>query len=130
MVNIQYGPLWKYEGKTGYAEYVEVGAVEGTLHVAGQAGFTPLGELPDDMRTQIRNTFDNIARLLGEAKYPTSQVIKIHIYVTDMERALEAYDEVTLCLEQWQATPTSVMTEVCRLASADMLCEIEAVAVR
>lgn len=131
MVNIHYGPLWTYEGKTGYAEYVETSAVDSTLYISGQAGYSSSGELPrKDMRTQLRNTFANIATLLKAAEYPTSQVIKIHIYVTDMEGALEAYDEVTECLQQWGAAPTSVMTEVSRLASADMLCEIEALAVR
>lgn len=131
IAKIHYGPLWKYEGRTGYAEYVETRAVAGTLHISGQAGYSSSGELPKkDMRTQLRNTFANIAGLLKTANYPTNQVIKIHIYVTDMERALEAYDEVTEGLQQWGAAPTSVMTEVSRLASADMLCEIEAVAVR
>ena len=130
-VNIRYGPLWKYEGKTGYAEYVETSAVAGTLYISGQAGYSSSGELPkNDMRAQIRNTFANITELLKTANYPTDHVIKIHIYVTDMERALEAYDEVTKGLQQWGAAPTSVMTEVSRLASADMLCEIEAMAVR
>ncbi|MEC4834126.1 RidA family protein [Mycobacteroides chelonae] len=94
-------------------------------------GVLVLGELPKgDMRAQLRNTFANITGLLDAADYPASQVIKIHIYVTDMDRALEAYDEVTGSLQQWGAAPASVMTEVGRLASVDMLCEIEAVAVR
>nr|WP_234921099.1 RidA family protein [Mycobacteroides chelonae] len=131
MVNIHHGPLWKYEGRTGYAEYVETSAVDATLYVSGQAGYSSSGELPKgDMRAQLRNTFANITGLLDAADYPASQVIKIHIYVTDMDRALEAYDEVTGSLQQWGAAPASVMTEVGRLASVDMLCEIEAVAVR
>jgi reactive intermediate/imine deaminase len=115
-----------YEPVIGFSRAVRVGD---TVYVSGSVGYGPDGKLvgPGDVYAQARQTIRNIEAALREAGAALENVVRTRIYVTDISRweeAARAHREAFGAVR-----PASSLLEVSSLASADMLVEIEAVAV-
>jgi 2-iminobutanoate/2-iminopropanoate deaminase len=78
-----------------------------------------------DMRTQIRQTGENIKAALAAAGATLDDIVKTNTYVTDIE---EFFKHTDVRREYFGALPTSTTVEVRRLAHPDLLVEIEVVA--
>lgn len=128
-VVIRPGDLWEWDGRTGYAETVEVIAPAATLYVSGQAG-TDDGANAGSLREQVRRASARVANRVEQAGFRAAGIVSIRIYTVDIDGIIAVYDEVTAALAQWNSTPASVLVEVARLADPRMLVEVEAVAVR
>lgn len=122
--NIRSGAPW--ENEVGYCRAVRVGS---HIMVSGTAPVGPNGELvgEGDAYAQAHRCIEIIARALDEAGAGLRDVVRTHMYVTDIElwpefaRAhREAFGDVL---------PATTMVEVSRLIDAGMLIEIEADAV-
>lgn len=56
-----------------------------TLYVSGQTGPDPkTGKFPQDFEQEVRNTLDNIGRILKAAGMDFSDVVSVQVFLTDM----------------------------------------------
>ena len=82
-----------------------------------------------DMTAQVRSVFENLGDVLAEAGCRWADVIKLTIYVTDIDRYRAARGDLTNAFEEIMAgEPASTLVEVSRLADPEMMVEVEAVA--
>jgi 2-iminobutanoate/2-iminopropanoate deaminase len=114
----------------GHVLYSHVVAVEGkrTIFISGQLARDRHGNAvgKGDMRAQLRQVGENIKAALEAAGATLDDLVKTTTYVTDIE---EYFKHVDVRMEYFRALPTSTTVEVRRLAHADFLVEVEAIAV-
>ena len=115
-----------YEPLIGFSRAVRVGD---TVYVSGTVAWGPDGQLVGrgDVYAQARQAIANIEAALKEAGASLRDVVRTRVYLTDISRweeAARAHREAFA-----DVRPASSMIEVSRLASLEMLVEIEAVAV-
>ena len=68
-----------------YSQAVKVGNL---LFVAGQVPLTPTGEFVEgDIRAQTRQVLENIKAILAAAGSSLAQVVKVTVYLADMDQA-------------------------------------------
>jgi enamine deaminase RidA (YjgF/YER057c/UK114 family) len=112
-----------YEPLIGFSRAVRAG---NAVHVSGTAPWDAEGKIAGhgDMYEQTRLCIENIAAALEKAGGSLRNVVRTRIYVTDMER----WEEVARAHREAFADvlPASTLVEVSRLASPEMLVEIEA----
>jgi 2-iminobutanoate/2-iminopropanoate deaminase len=116
-------------GAKPYSQALAVPPGRGLLFTAGVVAREPDGRpaAPDDAGAQTRHILAVLCALLGEAGCTLDDVVRITIYVRDIERDLPsvqaARDEV------WTThAPVATMVEVSRLFSDAVRVEIDAVA--
>ncbi|TDD56726.1 RidA family protein [Saccharopolyspora elongata] len=100
----------------------------GFIHVSGQAGIDENGRtVGDDFKTQGRQAFANIERVLAAAGATLADVVKVTILVRDMAANLPAVIELR---EEFLAEPfpADTLLEVSSLARPDWQIEIDAIA--
>ncbi|MFI0464959.1 RidA family protein [Saccharopolyspora sp. 5N102] len=100
----------------------------GFIHVSGQAGIDEHGRtVGDDFKTQGRQAFANIERVLAAAGATLADVVKVTILVRDMAANLPAVIELR---EEFLAEPypADTLLEVSSLARPDWQIEIDAIA--
>ena len=116
-----------WEDQFGYCQAVKV---DDTLYVSGQLSHDDQGNMVgSNMETQMRQTYVNAKKILGEFGATLDNVVEEVIYVTDMDAAMgvagpvrkEAYG-----LEKPQVACTTLVTP--RLAFPAQLIEIKFVA--
>src|SRR2546422_10069059 len=116
--------------RSGHTLYSHVVAVEGRrlIFIAGQLARDRDGNVvgKGDMRAQIRQVGENIKAALQAAGATLNDLVKTTTYVTDIE---EFFKHVDVRMEYFGAAlPTSTTVEVRKLAHADFLVEVEAIA--
>lgn len=58
---------------------------DGTLYISGMTGGDPkTGQMPDDIETQVKNTFSNIEAVLKTAGMTFDNVVAVQVYMTDI----------------------------------------------
>jgi 2-iminobutanoate/2-iminopropanoate deaminase len=115
----------------GHVLYSHVVVAEGKrlIFVAGQLARDREGNVvgKGDMRAQMRQVGENIKAALEAAGASLNDLVKTTTYVTDIE---EFFKHVDVRMAYFGAAlPTSTTVEVRRLAHADFLVEVEAMAV-
>ena len=115
-----------YEPLIGFSRAVRAGD---TVYVSGTVAWGPDGKLvgPGDVYTQAKQAIANIEAALRQAGATLQDVVRTRIYLTGISRweeAARAHREAF-----GEVRPASSLLEVSRLASPEMLVEIEAVAV-
>jgi enamine deaminase RidA (YjgF/YER057c/UK114 family) len=113
-----------YESVVGFSRAVKVG---NQVFVSGTVGRDTEGNFQDDTYVQAWQAIDNIAAALHELGASLQDVVRTRIYLVDIDRWREvarAHHEAF-----GNVLPASSMVEVSRLASPEMLVEIEADAV-
>jgi reactive intermediate/imine deaminase len=95
---------------------------------SGQAAIAPSGELVGvgDFQAQAEQVFANLAQVLDAAGSSLEQVIKVTIYLTDMDR----FPEIVALREKYFSPPypADTIVEVSSLALPELEIEIEAMA--
>lgn len=116
------------EGMTQPSAYTHVVKVGELLFIAGQVAFDENGALvgADDMRAQLRQVLENMKRVLASQGADFADVVKINIFTTDIE-AFRAASDVRAAY--FTEPPASTLVQIERLASPELLVEIEAIAV-
>jgi 2-iminobutanoate/2-iminopropanoate deaminase len=107
---------------------IEVDAGDRLLFVSGLTAKTPEGKTyaPGDVGAQTTRILESIAAVLAEAGATMADVVKLTVFVCDMDRVGEvARARAAFFSEPF---PASSMVGVTRLVSPDQLVEIEAVA--
>lgn len=115
----------------GHVLYSHVVVAEGKrmIFISGQLARDRQGNVvgKGDMRAQLRQVGENIKAALEAVGATLSDLVKTTTYVTDID---EFFKHVDVRMEYFGAAlPTSTTVEVRRLAQADFLVEVEAVAI-
>ena len=114
----------------GYSHVVKVANPGSFVFVAGQgpidADMKLIGE--GDIAAQTRRTFENLQRNLAAAGATFSDIVKMVVYVTDIEAHQWPVRDVRGEFIDVDAPPVSTMVEVSRLAIPGMLVEIDVIA--
>ena len=113
---------------SAYSHGVEVGAGARWLHVSGQVGITPEGEIPADLEAQTEQAWRNVLAVLAAAGMGPHDLVKVTGLVTRQE-AVPLYRVVRDRLLEG-AEPASTVAIVAGLAHPDWVVEIEAVAAK
>ena len=81
------------------------------------------------MRAQIGLALDNLETVLDHAGLDLSNVMRLNLYTTDVDRFREASDVLWDRLAKAECRPAANLLGVSRLAMPEFLVEIEATAV-
>ena len=111
---------------TGYHHLVKAGNL---LFIAGQVALDGEGNVvgEEDMVAQVRQVLENMKTVLASAGADFSNVVKINIFTTDIDRFRNARD---VRREYFHGNPpASTLVQIERLARPVFLVEIEAIAI-
>ncbi len=122
---------WTWQDQFGYVQANDISSAQRTLFLAGQTSVDEEGRPihPDDMAAQIAQALDNLEAVLREAGAALSDVVRLNLYTTDVDRLLEAHDTFADRLAEAECRPASTLLGVTSLAFPELLVEIEATAV-
>ncbi len=111
----------------GYSQaaIVEQGAT--TVYVAGQIGISDEG--PNDFRSQVDRSFDNLAAVLAAANSRPRDVVKITLLVKGMDEEKLAYFVEKRRSFFGSEPPASTLIPVPELALSSISFEIDAIAI-
>ena len=123
---------WQWQDNFGYSQAVEISGGQQLLYCAGQTAIGADGapQHKDDMKGQINLALDNLEEVLRNGGYEWSNVARLNIYTTDIDRFFESYGEVMSRLAQQSTKPAMTLLGVARLAFPELLVEIEATAAK
>jgi enamine deaminase RidA (YjgF/YER057c/UK114 family) len=113
-----------------YSHVVEITGPGRIIYIAGQLGLDASGKLvgaPGDFRAQARQTFENLKLALAAVGATYHQVVKLNNYLTDISH-LAILRDVRDEFINTGAPPASTTLQISRLALANALIEVEAVA--
>jgi 2-iminobutanoate/2-iminopropanoate deaminase len=114
-------------GGSMYSQAVKAGQV---LYISGQVAYDINGQLvgKGDITAQTTQVFDNMKALLQAAGMTFENIVKINIYLTDLENR-PAFHTVRSKYFRSNVLPASTLVVVKSLAHPDLLVEVEATAV-
>lgn len=123
---------WQWQDQFGFSQALETTAGQRVLYCAGQASMDAQGNPshPDDIGAQVRQAMDNLEEVLSKAGYGLSDLVRLNVYTTDVDRFFASYDELTGRLAQAGVRPAMTLLGVVRLAFPELMVEIEATAVK
>ncbi len=122
--------LWD-STKIGFSQVVRVRNAGAIVFVAGQTPEDgqrkPMAA--GDFEAQARIAFTNLENALAAAGASFQDVVKMNVFIADIERNQDVFRTVRNEFINTAAPPASTMVEITGLAQKPMLVEIEAVAV-
>ncbi|HMF54936.1 MAG TPA: Rid family hydrolase, partial [Pyrinomonadaceae bacterium] len=83
-----------------------------------------------DMRAQLTQAFENLEKVLSDAGYSLSNVVRLNYYTTDVDAFFASYEVAKSRLAEAVCQPASTLLGVQRLAFPELMVEIEATAVK
>lgn len=121
---------WDWSLKFGYNQAEIVEGVARHLYCAGQTAVDETGNPshPGDMRGQIGQALDNLEAVLTKAEMGLADVVRLVLYTTDVDAALQNFDLIGARFGVAGCTPPMTLLGVTRLAIPGLLFEIEATA--
>ena len=123
---------WSWQERFGFQQANEVVGAERVLYCAGQTSVDgegqPLHE--GDMERQALQAVENLETVLKEAAFELADIVRVTVYVVDVDAYREAAPAVGRRLGEAGARYASTLIGVTRLALPQLLVEIEATAVR
>lgn len=122
---------WTWQDEFGYVQANEVSGAQRILYCSGQGANDATGAavLAGDMRGQIGLVLDNLEAVLSAAGYGFADIVRLNIYVTDVDEFFANYDAFIGRLAEAGCRHTGSLIGVARLAFPEMLIEVEATAV-
>ncbi|MBC9715886.1 RidA family protein [Streptomyces sp. TRM66268-LWL] len=122
---------WAWSGELGYNQGELVTGQTRTLYCSGQAAMSAEGkpEHAGDMAAQVALSLDNLEAVLAEAGMSLTNLVRLTVYTTDVDRLFEHYGVLAARLGAAGAAPATTMLGVSRLAIPDLLVELEGTAV-
>lgn len=122
---------WQWQDGFGFSQAIETSGHQRVLRCSGQTAVNAAGEPmhAGDMRAQIELASDNLEAVLAAAGMKLANVVRLHLYTTDVDRCLEEYAALESRLAAAGIQPAVTLVGVARLFIPDLLIEIEAEAV-
>ena len=122
---------WTWQDNLGFVQANEVSGVQRVLICSGQTSVDADGNPvhAGDMAGQLNKALDNLEMVLKEAGLNLSNVVRLNVYTTDVDRFFEAYEVAARRLAENGCRFASTLLGVQRLAFPELLVEIEATAV-
>jgi enamine deaminase RidA (YjgF/YER057c/UK114 family) len=123
---------WQWQDQFGFSQALEIKGDHRVLYCAGQTSIDASGSAvhAGDMAAQIGLSMNNLERVLSEAGYTLSDVVRLNCYTTDVDGLFANYGEVAGRLARAGVRPAMMIIGVARLAFPDLMVELEATAVR
>ena len=120
---------WKWQDQFGFVQANLVSGAEKVLYCSGQVSVDENGSVvyADDMSAQMGKALDNLETVLSGAEMALGNVVKLIIYVTDIDAAFRAYPSVAGRLAGAKSAQTLI--GVSRLAFPGLMVEMDATAV-
>lgn len=120
---------WAWQDQFGFVQGNLVSGGERIIYCSGQTSVDENGAVMNagDMGAQMHKALDNVEAVLSKAGISKENVVKMTVYVTDMEAALAAYASVGARIAGFKSAQSLI--GVSRLAFPDLMVEIEATAV-
>jgi enamine deaminase RidA (YjgF/YER057c/UK114 family) len=122
---------WKWSLAIGFnqAEIIEGGRRQ--LICSGQTSVDADGNPrhPGDMRAQVTLAMDNVEVVLAGADMTLADVVRFNIYTTDVDSLVGCFDVIAQRFGEAGVQPPSTLLGVTRLASPDLMVELEATAI-
>jgi len=121
---------WAWSLQLGYNQAEIIEQTSRQLICAGQTSVNEQGQPQhiDDMRHQIILALDNLEAVLKSADMNLTNIIKLAIYTTDVDAAMQNFDVLGERFGPVQAAPPMTLLGVTRLALPGLMFEIEATA--
>lgn len=121
---------WDWSLKLGYNQAEIIQHTARQLICAGQTSVDALGHPQHigDMRGQIGLSLDNLEAVLAKAEMSLSNVVRLNVFTTDVDAALQNFDLLGMRFGSVQCAPPMTLVGVTRLAIPTLLFEIEATA--
>ena len=122
---------WPWSVDLGYHQGEVVAGHTRTLYCAGQTAMSAEGkpEHADDMAAQLALSLDNMEAVLAEAGMSLTNLVRLNVYTTDVDRLFEHYGVLASRLGAAGVAPATTMLGVTRLAIPDLMVELEGTAV-
>lgn len=102
--------------------------VSDTAYIAGQIGIDAEGNCPPDAHGQSVQAFKNIAKILAEADMTLSDIVRMTVYLTDLEDYAD-YSKARIA-NLGDHKPASTLVVVASLVRPHYKVEIEVTAAR
>lgn len=121
---------WDWSIKLGYNQAEIIQGASRQVICAGQTSVDENGapQHAGDMRGQITLALDNLEAVLESAGMTLANVVKLGVYATDVDAALQNFDLMGMRLGPHQVAPPMTLLGVTRLALPDLMFEIQATA--
>lgn len=121
---------WNWSLKLGYNQAEIIEGPSRQLICAGQTAVDGEGNPQhlDNMRGQISLALDNLEAVLADADMNLSNIIRLGVYATDVDEALQNFDLLGMRFGPIQCAPPMTLLGVTRLAIPGLLFEVEATA--
>ena len=121
---------WTWQDAAGFSQAWRVDGAASIVFVSGQAPVSPEGGIvgEGDFEAQVRQVFENLQTVLAEAGMGLDAVVKLTVFLTDMNR-LRDYTRIKGEFFPGEQ-PASTAVGVTALARPEMMVEVEAFAVQ
>jgi enamine deaminase RidA (YjgF/YER057c/UK114 family) len=122
---------WKWQDQFGFSQAIETSGHQRVLRCAGQTAVNGDGEAQHrgDMGAQMALALDNLETVLKAADMSLSNVVRLNLYVTDIDASLEHLGPLEQRLAAAKVQPAMTLLGVARLFDPNLMIEIEADAV-
>jgi enamine deaminase RidA (YjgF/YER057c/UK114 family) len=122
---------WTWQDQFGFSQAIETTGHTRVLRCAGQTSVNAEGEPvhDGDMAAQITQALDNLETVLQAADMTLANVVRLNLYVTDIDAALENFGPMEERLAAAGIQPAITLLGVSRLFIPSLLVEMEADAV-
>ena len=121
---------WTWQDALGYVQANELRGLQRVLVCAGQTSVDAEGRPvhPGDMTAQLGQALDNLETVLRQAGFALADVVRLNVYTTDVDAFLGALGAAGPRLAAAGCRFASTLLGVTRLASPELLVELEATA--
>jgi enamine deaminase RidA (YjgF/YER057c/UK114 family) len=122
---------WTWSAEMGFDQGQVVSGHTRTLYCSGQAAMSADGrpEHAGDLAAQVTLAVDNLEAVLAAAGMTLADLVRLTVYVTDVDLLFQHYDRLASRLGAAGASPATTMLGVARLAVPELMVELEGTAV-
>lgn len=122
---------WTWQDQYGFVQALDIRDGQRVVMCAGQTSNDGDGNPvhAGDMTAQVNQSLDNLETVLGEAGLALSDVVRLNVYVTDVDAFMGAAQAYGERLAEAGCRPTATLLGVSRLWHPDIMVELEATAV-
>jgi 2-iminobutanoate/2-iminopropanoate deaminase len=121
---------WKWQKERSYVQAVEVKNVTSTLYVSGQTAISADGTSSNaDMKTQLTLAIENLERVITQANFECSGIVRLNIYTTNTAELWPNFSILQEWIEKHDIRQATTLMEVKSLFET-LTVELEATVVK